>query len=200
MLLGLIKPPTAERVRIDGATVWAMDRRRSRAASSRCSRTRTPRSIRARRSPPSSALPLAVLGSATAAERRAKAIAHARRASGCVRDIADVVSERALRRPAPARRHRARPGGRAARSCCCDEPTSRARRLGAVADPEPAARPAARFRPHLCVHQPQSRGGRAHRDPRRGDVSRPHRRDARRATRCSITPPSLHAGRCSTPC
>ena len=59
-----------------------------------------------------------------------------------------------------------------------------ARRLGAGADPEPDARPAARARPDLPVHQPQPRGGLSHlRRPRR-DVSRP-RGGGVRARRCS---------------
>ena len=69
-----------------------------------------------------------------------------------------------------------------------------ARRFGAVADPQSADGPAARTRPDLRVHQPQSRGGRAHRDPRRRDVSRPGRRDGRDGRAVPRSAPSLHRG------
>ncbi len=47
-----------------------------------------------------------------------------------------------------------------------------ARCLGAGADPQPDARPAAEIRADLSVHQPQSRGRAPHGEPHRRDVSR----------------------------
>ena len=89
-----------------------------------------------------------------------------------------TLPERVFGRAAPARGHCPRahdePGDRHLRRADLG-----ARRLGAGADPQPADGPAARFRPDLCVHQPQPRGRRAHRDPGRGDVPRPDRRDRR---------------------
>ena len=46
----------------------------------------------------------------------------------------------------------------------------------------------------LPVHRPRPRGREAHRRSRRGDVSRPHRRDARRRTKSSPPAPSLYRG------
>jgi hypothetical protein len=48
-------------------------------------------------------------------------------------------------------------------------------RVGAGADPEPAARAAARAGRVLPVHHPQHRRGRVHRRPRGGDAGRAHR-------------------------
>ena len=52
-----------------------------------------------------------------------------------------------------------------------------ARRLGAGADPQSAARPAGPAGPVDAVHRARSRRGRACLRPHRGDVSRPDRRD-----------------------
>ena len=66
-----------------------------------------------------------------------------------------------------------------------------ARRLGAGADHQPAAGSAARAAPDLPVHLAQSRGGPAHLQPDRRDVSRPDRR-GRRGRRVLRAPgPSL---------
>ena len=65
---------------------------------------------------------------------------------------------RVLRRPAPAHRHRpgARPGPGVHR---LRRAGLRAGRVDPVADPQPAAGPAARVRPDVPVHQPQPVGG-----------------------------------------
>jgi oligopeptide/dipeptide ABC transporter ATP-binding protein len=52
----------------------------------------------------------------------------------------------------------------------------------------------ARIRAHLSVHQPRPRGGAPHRRPRRGDVSRPHRRDRGQGAALRRSAPSLHPG------
>ena len=75
-----------------------------------------------------------------------------------------------------------------------------ARRLDPGPGHQPAAGPAARAAALLPVHLAQSRGGRAHQPPHRGDVSRPHRRVRRHALdlhpRRSIPIPR----RCCRPC
>ena len=75
-----------------------------------------------------------------------------------------------------------------------------ARRLDPGAGHQPAEGPAARAAALLPVHLAQSRGGRAHQPPHRGDVSRPHRRVRRHAhdlhPRRSIPTPR----RCCRPC
>ena len=98
-----------------------------------------------------------------------------------------------LRRPAPAHRHRARAGAQSK--------TDRLRRAGVGArrlDPgagdQPVDGPAARSRAVLSVHLAQSRGGRAHQPPHRGDVSRPHRRDRRQGHHLHPARPSLYRG------
>ena len=102
------------------------------------------------------------------------------------------LSARVLRRPAPAHRHRAR-AGRRAQADRLRRAGLRARRLDPGAGHQPAGGPAGEVRPHLSLHRPRPVGGRAHQHARRGDVSRPHRRDrAARATsmprRCIPTP------------
>ena len=72
-----------------------------------------------------------------------------------------------------------------------------ARRLDPGADPEPAAGPAGAARPRLHLHLARSRGREAHRRPRRGDVSRPHRRDRAGATRSSPIRATPTRARCS---
>ena len=73
-----------------------------------------------------------------------------------------------------------------------------ARRLGPGADPQLDARPAAPVRPHLSLHQPQSRGGAPHGPPDRRDASRPAGRDRRGGRIFPRAAPSLyaHAARC----
>ena len=68
------------------------------------------------------------------------------------------------------------------------------RRLGAGADPQPAAGPAGGVRPHLSLHLARPLGRRAHLRPGRGDVCRPHRRARRRPRRSSPAAPPLHRG------
>ena len=82
-----------------------------------------------------------------------------------------ALSARILRRPAPAHRHRPR-----ARLEPQADHLRRAgvgaRRLGARPGHQPARGPQAAVRRVLPVHQPRSLGGRAHRRPGGGDVSR----------------------------
>ncbi len=108
-----------------------------------------------------------------------------------------ALSARALRRTAPARRHRARARARA--------DLHRLRRAGVGArrvDPGPdhqsARRPAGAARPQLPLHRARSRGGAPHLRPRRRDVSRPRRgaRRPRRALRQRRSTPIPR--RCST--
>ena len=110
-----------------------------------------------------------------------------------------AAADRAVGRPAPAGRHRPRPGAAAAHRRLRRADLG-ARRLGAGADPEPAGRAAPRARPHLSVHQPQPRRGRACRERGGGDVSRPHRRARRRPRRCSARPSIPTPRRCSPRC
>ena len=95
-----------------------------------------------------------------------------------------ALSARILRRPAAAHRHRARARA-AAELHRLRRSGLGARRLGAGADHQPAAGSAARAEADLPVHLAQPRGGAAHLEPRRRDVSRPHRRGRRRPTRSS---------------
>ena len=97
------------------------------------------------------------------------------------------IPARVLRRPAPAHLHRPRaveragvPGVRRA--------DQRAGRVGAGADPEPDARPAAAAGADLSVHQPQPGRGPAHVGPAGRDVSRPHRRTGAGAKPSSARP------------
>ena len=69
-----------------------------------------------------------------------------------------------------------------------------ARRLDPGAGDQPADRPAARARLLLSLHRARSRGGRPYQPPRRGDVSRPHRRDRRQGRAVQQSAPSLYAG------
>ena len=81
------------------------------------------------------------------------------------------LSARIQRRPAPAHRHRARPGGGARLP---DRGRARLgpRRLGAGADHQPAARAAAAAASHPPLHRPRSAARPAHLASRRGHVSR----------------------------
>ncbi len=63
-----------------------------------------------------------------------------------------------------------------------------ARRVGAGADPQPDAGSAGPVRPHLPVHQPQSRGGAPHGEPHRRAVSRAPGRGGGRQGACSARP------------
>ena len=85
------------------------------------------------------------------------------------------IPARILRRPAPAHLDRPRAVLRAGVSGL-RRADQRARCLGAGADPQPDARPAAQARPDLSVHQPQPRGGAPRLRSARRDVSRPDRR------------------------
>ena len=109
------------------------------------------------------------------------------------------LSAQLFRRPAPAHRHRARPGARP-RSAHLRRAGLGARRLGAGADPQPAQGSAEGARPHLSVHLAQSGGGRLHGRPHRRHVPRPHRRD--RAARSAVPQAgaSLYARRCWRRC
>ena len=120
MILGLL-PATAGAIRIDGRQMAPRDRHESRAASSRSSRIPTPRSTRAK----ASARHRAAAGRARHRQRRraqAQGRGHARPCRPAA-PRARQLSQPAFGRPAPARRHRARPGD-AAGVVVCDEPTS----------------------------------------------------------------------------
>ena len=97
--------------------------------------------------------------------------------SGCSAARA-ALPARALGRPAPARRHRAR-----ARHGALAHHLRRAgvgaRRLDPGADHQPARGPAGRLRPDLPLHRPRPVGGAPHLRPRGGDVPRQDRRDRR---------------------
>ena len=110
---------------------------------------------------------------------------------GLARAALRQLSEPALRRPAPARRDRPRAHQPPAHGHLRRADLG-ARRLRAVADPQPAAGSAPRPRPHLPADQPQPRGRRAHGGPRRGHVSRPHRRGDRDRHAVPRPQPSLH--------
>ena len=74
-----------------------------------------------------------------------------------------------------------------------------ARRVGAGAGDQPAAGPAAAPRPDLPLHRPRPRRGAAHRQPRRRDVPRPHRRDWPTSARCSPRRGTRTRRRCCRP-
>ena len=71
-----------------------------------------------------------------------------------------------------------------------------ARRLDSGAGREPADGPAAAPAADLSLHRARSAAGAAHLPARRGDVSRPHRRDGRRPSRSSPTRRIRTRGRC----
>ena len=71
-----------------------------------------------------------------------------------------------------------------------------ARRVDPLADPQPAARPAGPARPRLHLHLARSRGGEAHRRPRRRDESRRASSRPRTRRRCSPHRATPTAGRC----
>ena len=108
------------------------------------------------------------------------------------------LPERALGRPAPARRDRA--GARAqARDPRARRGGLRARRARAGADPAPARRPAGRAGADLPLHHPRPRGRARHRRPRLRDAARQDRRvgDHRRGVRQPEG--AVHAATCSRP-
>ena len=69
-----------------------------------------------------------------------------------------------------------------------------ARRLGAGADPQPAARPAGAARPHLPVRRPRPERRRAHQRPGGGDVRRQDRRDGADRGALRVADAPLHRG------
>ena len=96
----------------------------------------------------------------------------------------DALSAPALRRAAPARRHRPR-----ARHGAVLHRLRRggvgARRVDPGPDHQSAGGPAAQVRPRLSVHRPRPRGGAAHFHARGGDVFRPHHGGGR--PRCDLS-------------
>ena len=98
----------------------------------------------------------------------------------------------AFGRTAPARGDRPR-AGHQAEGRRLRRTDQRARCVRAGADPQPAGRAAARLQPHLHLHQPQPRRGRACGQHRCRDVSRPHRRDERDRRAVPRAAPPLHA-------
>ena len=113
-------------------------------------------------------------------------------------DAAVALSARVLRRPAPAHRHRPRALGRAG-AADRRRDRLRARRLGAGADPEPAAGHAGAAGPRDPVRLARPARGAPPRAPRRGHVSRPRRRARRRPRRCSTPRATPTRRRCSPP-
>ena len=83
--------------------------------------------------------------------------------------LSQALSAQLLRRPAPAHRHRARAGA-AARAADLRRAGLGARRFDPGADPQSAEGSAAELGLTYSVHLAQSRGGRLHRRPHRGDV------------------------------
>ena len=75
-----------------------------------------------------------------------------------------------------------------------DEPVSRARRLGAGADHQPARRPPGRLRAHLPVRGPRPVGGAPRLRPDRGDVPRQADGGLARGGALRQADPSLHVG------
>ena len=102
-------------------------------------------------------------------------------------DFAEPLSAPVLRRPAPAHRHRAR-ARHAARRAGLRRAGGLARRVDPGADHQSVPQAAPRARPHHAVHQPRSRRGAPRLGPRRHHVSRPHRRDRRRAAMLYASP------------
>ena len=192
--------PSAGEIRIGGQADRARSSRRADRARwcSPCSRTPIPRSIRASRSAPSSPCRCACRATPEPETWRAARRGH----DGARRPRAPALRqlpEPALGRPAPARRHRPRAHQRAAPGDLRRADLG-ARRVGAVADPQPAAGPAPRPGPHLPADQPQPRRRRAHGDARRRHVSRPHRRGGGDGHASSARPSIPTARRCWPPC
>ena len=102
------------------------------------------------------------------------------------------ISAPVLGRPAAADLDRPRAGDRA-RVPGAGRADLGPRRLGAGAGPEPDGGAAARARPDLPVHQPQSGGHPARRQPRGGDVSGQDRRGGAGRGTVRGAPASLHA-------
>ena len=102
---------------------------------------------------------------------------------------------RVLGRPAPADLDR--PGDRRRPALLVARRAGeRARRVGAVQDPEPADRPAAPARPDLLLHQPRHVGRAPRRRPGRGDVPGPGRGAGARRPSCSPTRATPTPRRC----
>ena len=144
--------------------------------SSTSSRTRTPRSIRAR--PSASASPSRSSPTACSPDPRPCSAGwrNCWNASACSREHMPTLSARVLGRPAPAHLHRAGAG---------QQPQAGDRRriglrpgcLGAGADHRSADGAAGAARPVLPVHHPRHGGGGKDQPPGRGDVPRADRRD-----------------------
>ena len=108
-------------------------------------------------------------------------------------EYADRRSQRALRRSAPARRHRARAGGRA-RAPRRRRAGLGARRLDPGADRQPARRAEAAARPRDAVHLARHRRDGSSLRPHRRGLSRPHHGDRPDARADRRPAPSLHRG------
>ena len=145
--------------------------------------------------------PLIIHEVGTPPERRERVAALFERV-GLRPEAMQLLSARILRRPAPAHRHRPRAGAQP-RADRRRRAGLGARRVDPGADHQPADGPAGRVQALLPVRRPRPRGGRAHQPPRRGDVSRPHRRDDRQAAACSrcrcIPTPRRCCRRCRSP-
>ncbi len=141
---------------------------------------------------------IALHPSMTAADRREPCRAHDRPRGAAARR-ARPLSARVLRRPAPAHRDRARTG-RAAQAHRLRRTDLGARRVGAGADPQSAARVAGRPGRVVPVHHAQHRRRRVHRGRGGGDAGRGRSWSSGRPIMFCTLPVTNTRGRCWPRC